>query len=228
MFLEYVLFAIIFIYITLWVQIHLFYSSLVKKKAPITRVRNDQLQQFILKKTNTNIKSIKISESDHLFGMMIGIPGKPQLILSRKLYETFSQNELEYIVLHEAGHYKLMHSITELIGAVLLLISGFIISSNIDHPMSLLYSILLGIGFGIIMIRLGRIHEYQADKYVLKLISDPEGMIKATENFKSYYGRKYSENKNKYVQSLFYRSNPYSNRIKMAENDIERRKRFKR
>ncbi len=215
------LFTLIFLYIPLWVPINLFLSSLGKKRPPISSIENKQLQQLILNKTGVAIKSIKISQSVCPFGMMIGIPSHPQLILSRNLYETFSPKELEYVVLHEAGHYKLGHGIKELIiGLVLFFIGLFIINNFIFLP-SMFTAVMLGIVFGVIMIRIGRMHEYQADYFSLKKMTDPTGMISATNKFRGFYGKSYTENRNKLLQFLFYRGNPYANRIKMAEKEIE-------
>ena len=77
------------------------------------------------------------------------------------------------------------------------------------------------------MVQLGKKHELQADSFTLKLISDPEGMIIATNRFRSFYGNKYSVNKNKFLQFLFYRANPYNNRIKIANAEISKRNKAK-
>lgn len=221
---EYILFTLIFFYISLWIQIKLFLSSLGQKKFPISTIQNEKLQKLIYNKTGVGIKSIKISESNHPFGMMIGIPTRPQLILSRKLYETFNPQEMEYVVLHEAGHYKLWHSVIEFTVGLLLLVIGFLILKNILFLSSVIIAVILGVVFGMVMIQIGRLHEYQTDGFTVKRISNPRGMIQATDKFRNFHGKKYSENKNKLLQFLFYRGNPYDSRIKMAEKEIEIRK----
>jgi len=223
--LKYILFTIVLAYTSSWSQINLLLSSLGKEKTLITVVEDKQIQQLIYDKANVDIEKIKISETDKPFGMMVGIPTKPQLILSRNLYDTFTPNEIEYVVLHEVGHYKLYHSMIELIVGVFLLIIGIIVlRKTVLFPQSLLISLFLGLIFGVLMIRLGRFHEYQADNFAVKTITDPQGMIKATNKFRNFHGKKYTENKNKLIQFLFYRGNPYDNRIKMAETEIETRK----
>ncbi len=223
--LKYFFFTIVFIYTCLWVPINLFLSSLGQKKFPITVIENEQIRQLINKKTGTDIRLIKISESNRPFGMMIGIPGKPQLILSRNLYDTFTPGEMEYVLLHEVGHYKLWHGVVELIAGTILLAIGILVLRKISpFPTSILSAIALGVVFGIIMIRLGKAHEYQADNFSLKNMTNPEGMIQATNKFRGFYRkRSYTENNNKLISFLFYRGNPYNNRIKMAQTEIERR-----
>ena len=222
---EYVIFGLVFTYTTLWVPVNLFLSSLGQKKFPITVIENKQIRQLIKKKTGIDIATVKISESNRPFGMMIGIPTKPQLILSRNLYDTFTPDEMEYVVLHEAGHYRLWHGVIELVVGVVMFTIGILVLRKIgSFPTSILSTLALGVIFGVIMIRLGRIHEYQADSYSLAHMTNPEGMIQATNKFRGFYGKSYTENNNKVIQFMFYRGNPYDNRIKMAQAEIEKRK----
>lgn len=202
----------------MWIQINMFLSGLGKNKRPISVIKDKHISNIILQKTNTKIEYIKISESDYLFGMMVGIPGNPQLILSRKLYETFDPDELEYVLLHEAGHYQLAHSVKELLYGLMLGVIGVFIL--IKYP-NTIFALFLGLFFGIVMVQIGRYKEIQADRYSLKRMANPEGMIIATEKLKKAWHDKSS--KNPIVRLLFYRGNPYENRIKMAEAEIQRR-----
>lgn len=224
-FIKFIVFALIFVYTILWTQINLLLGSLGQKNSPVTIFQNDILRKLIRDKTGIDIATIKISESNRPFGMMIGIPSKPQLVLSRGLYNTFSPSEMEYVVLHEAGHYVLWHSVIELLVGIVLLITGVLILKRIPQlPVSLLCAVAFGIVFGVVMIRLGRIHEYQADRYSAQHMTNPQGMIDATNKFRGFYGKSLTENKNKVIQALFYRGNPYDNRIKMAQTEISARK----
>ena len=220
---KFFIFGAVLIYTALWSQANLFLSSLGQKKSPITIIQNDDLRKLIRNKTGIDIESIKILESDKPFGMMVGIPTKPQLILSRKLYDTFTPDEMEYVVLHEAGHYKLWHTITELTAGLILLALGILILRKVTAlPLSLPMALLMGVMFGILLIRVGRLNEYQADSYSLKHMTNPQGMITATNKFRAFYEDSYP--KSKVIQSLFYRGNPYDNRIKMAQAEITERK----
>lgn len=209
----------------MWTQTNLLLGSLGKDKSPVTVVENTQLRQLIKDKTGVDVGTIKVSESDRPFGMMMGIPGRPQLILSRGLYDSFASDEMEYVVLHEAGHYALAHSVKELLLGLVLLIAGVFLLKRIGKPiLGLLVAILLGLVFGVGMIRFGAFNELQADNYSVIRMTDPEGMITATEKFRGYYGKSLTQTDNKIFQWMFYRGNPYDNRIRMAKDELDKRK----
>lgn len=218
---KYFLFAAILGYIPLWMQIGLFLSSLSKAKKPIAVIRDEKIHQLLFAKTNVNIKHTKISESYLPFGMMIGIPWRPQLILSKVLYKKFSPSEIEYVILHEAGHYVLAHSIKELLAGTSLFICGVFLLRAAGGPVGVALSIVIGLIFGILMIQLGRRNEIEADTFALAKISNPVGMISATKKFQKAY-RNHTDSA--LVRLLFYRGNPYTNRIQMAEKEILIRK----
>lgn len=221
-FIKYLIFLLVLGYTTMWLQINLLLSSLNQGKLPVTIAKDNKIRDLVLDKTGVYILATKISETPKLFGMMIGIPTKPQLILSRGLYDSFSPDEIEYVVLHEIGHYKLWHGVKELIAGIVLFAIGIVLLKPIDlFPFTLLLAVTLGVFFGILMIRLGRVHEYQADNYSLNRITNPKGMIQATNKFRNYHGPKYTENNNKIAQFLFYRGNPCDNRIAMAHKEID-------
>lgn len=215
------LFAAILSYIPLWLQIGLFLSSLGKAKKPIAVIRDEKIHKLLLAKTNINIEYTKISESDLPFGMMIGIPWRPQLILSKVLYKKFSPSEIEYVILHEAGHYILAHPIKELLAGISLFICGVFLLRAAGGPIGVALSIVIGLVFGIFMIQLGRSNEIEADTFALTKISNPVGMISATKKFQKEY-RNHTDRA--LVRLLFYRGNPYENRITMANKEIKRRR----
>lgn len=221
-FAKYIFFTLILFYIPLWSQINLFISSLGRSKKPITVIQDEKLYKLLIEKTKAKIRTIKISESTLPFGMMIGIPTQPQLILSREVYDNFNKDELEYVVLHEAGHYILHHSLKELlIGLVFLAIGLFFLTNISSFQEGIFLSVILGMVFGIGMIQVGRMKELEADRYTLERISNPKGMITATHKFRDAYKNKSSNNA--LIRYLFYRGNPYENRIKMANEEIKKR-----
>lgn len=201
-----------------WVAISLFVSSLGQKKAPIMIVENIPLLQLIKDKTGIGITNVKISESQQPFAFMVGIPTQPQLIISRAVYDNFNPSAMEYVLIHEAGHYKFWHGVTEFGAMLILLIIGVVLIKKLN--LGFVKIIILGLFFGILLIQLGKFDEIQADKFTAKTMTDPQGMIEATNNFRNYHGKRYTENENKLLEFLFYRSNPYDNRIKMAEEQI--------
>lgn len=215
----YLIFGLLLGYISQWMQINLFISSLSKGKKPITFIKNKYISKFLFEKANVKVDNIKISESSLFFGAMVGIPRRPQLFLSRQLYEDFSKDELEYVVLHEAGHYKLNHSVKEMFIGILFFVIGSLILFKLP---SLLFATLLGLFFGIVMIQIAKLKEIEADSFSLRRIDKPKGMITATQKlFKAWEDK---SSKNPIIRFLFYRGNPYSNRIMMAETEIKKRK----
>jgi len=218
--LKYIIFVSILFYVPLWSQINLFISGIGKSKKATRLIEDKWINSFLKKKAETDIKYTKVINSNLLFGMMVGIPKNPQLMLSKKLYKNFTKIELEYVILHEAGHYKLGHSIIELSAGLVFLILG-IFTINILH-LNTIPTMLLGLFFGILMIQLGRFEEIQADNFSLKRMNNPNGMISATKKFSKAWEDKSSNNS--LIRLLFYRKNSYENRIKMANSEIESRK----
>lgn len=213
--LKYVILALVMWVTFYWVPIRLFLSSLGQEKTPITVVENKPLLQLIKDKTGISITNIKISETKQPFAVMVGIPTKPQLVISRGVYDNFSPAAMEYVVIHEAGHYKFWHGLIEVMVMGILLIVGLFLIKKLN--LGFILTIFLGIFMGILLTQLGKIDEIKADEFAAKKMSDPRGMIEATNNFRNYHGKRYTENDNKLIQFLFYRSNPYDNRIKIAK-----------
>lgn len=221
-FAKYLLFGLILLYVNQWRQIHVLVSSFTSQKAPITIIQDRKLQDLIFQKTDMVINSVKIAESHKLFGMMIGIPRYPQLILSRGLYQNFTPEELEYVLLHEAGHYQLGHGLKELVIGVSLFILGCVILKKITKtPNQFITAGILGLAFGLVLIRVGKVSEYQADAYALARTSNPKGMITATQKFQEGYYDDYPSYGS--PLAIFYRGVPYDERIKNAEAEIKRR-----
>lgn len=211
-------FLLILFYIPMWLQINMFVSSFGVAKKATTILKDEKIEKVLLIKAKIKIDNIKISESSDLFGMMIGIPGNPQLILSRKLYETFDSDELEYVIMHEAGHYKLAHSIKELLEGLVFFGIGIVVLKK--YP-NMFLAASLGLVFGILMIQFGKLNEIEADKYSLERVGNPNGMITATEKFREAWKRQ--DPNNSIIRFLFYRGNPYENRIRMASEEINKR-----
>ncbi len=213
----FVVFGLILLYIPLWLQISMFVSGLGEKKKAFTIVKDKKISDVLWKKAKTKIENIKISESNLLFGAMAGIPGNPQLYLSRKLYESFNWDELEYVLMHEAGHYKLRHSTKELLEGLVFFVVGI---ATLNKYPNMFLAAILGLVFGILMIQIAKFKEVAADKYSLERVENPKGMIDATEKFRKAW--RHQDPNNKLIRFLFFRGNSYENRIKMASEKNNR------
>jgi hypothetical protein len=170
----------------------------------------------VLTKTGYQLDKIYLASSEKLFGIMPSFL-KPHLIISQALFRSFDEDETEYVLLHEMAHFLLHHVLTELILGFVFLVAGIIATVTLGLP--ILLSFLLGLLFGVIMIRFGRLHEYEADAYALSRMTNPDGMITATEKFQAQS----TTTRIKLIEELFYRGNPFINRIKMAKREISNR-----
>lgn len=140
------------------------------------------------------------------------------MILSKNLFETFTPQELEYVVLHEAGHYKLHHTIRLTIIQLALLTIGCVLIALIKSS-SVFVATSFGVLFGIIGVQVGRTMEYEADQFSLEKVSDPSGMISATEKFAHFW-----KGPKGLLRWLFYSGVPYEKRIENAKKELQRRK----
>lgn len=114
---------------------------------------------------------------------MPSIPIKPIIVISSSAREYLIDDELEWLVLHEAGHCVLWHTVKETLVQITVLVIGVVTVSSFNVPLIfvLVYAILLGI----IWYQLERFFELQADTFSLNRMSNPEGMITANQKMKS-------------------------------------------
>lgn len=219
--LKYIVFVGLLGYIPTWTQFAQLAGRVEKESSIFTVIVDNEVSRLIHDKTGVSVKTVKISETDTPFAMMVGVPGNPQLIISRMLYETFNPDELDYVLMHEVGHYALRHSVKELIAGIILLVIGLKMLSGIRGvSKGVLAAVLIGLFFGVAMIRLGAYNEIEADHYSVVHMTHPEGMISATEKFRQYYENYFIRVDNKLLRWMFYRGNPYDNRIRMAREQL--------
>lgn len=215
--LPFITFSIILLLFSNW---HIFISTLTgfwKPKAPFSRLENPELSLYIKEKTGTEITTFYIVNSDAVFGGMTGIPTKPVMTISKGMYDLFSAEELQYVLLHETGHYVLQHLLKELAvqGSIILL--AFFVFRSIKYPLPISMSLALVSAFliGIIIIQMMRSYEWEADTYALEHLDDSQSMITATKKLEAAWSGPADDSLTRF---LFYRGVPYSQRIKHAES----------
>lgn len=216
-YLRYIILFLIMAYVSQWKTFHLYFTSLGQKQQILTKVNTSPLIELIYNKTGLLLKSYNIIASSKFYAVMIGIPGNPYMLLSTRLDQEFSDSEKEYVILHEVGHYLLNHAVKEAIFFTVLFTIGCLVVRKKSW-----YSIpVVGIFFGLLYIQFGMYSEYQADRFAVTHITDPQGMITATEKFKNNYFPPLND------YSLFwpilYRSVPYHHRVDMANTEIQSR-----
>lgn len=205
-----------------WMSLYLQASSIRMGKKAIEIIRDKTLLDLIFKKTGLQLASIRISSSTKFWGMMIGLPKFPYMILSRALYENFNKDEVEYVVLHETGHYLLAHSAKLAVLYLSFLSTGFVLIAN---SQSFLVWIGIALIIGMIQIQMSRICEYDADDFTLSHITNPKGMITATHKFENAYKNfdLLRHDEDTFLGRLIYMGIPYNERVRNAEREIVRR-----
>jgi len=206
--------VLIFLFITLGQQLSVILKA--KTRSEFRVISDDKTMDLIKDKAGVSIKKICIVQSEKPYGLMVGIPARPILILSSNLYETFTKDELEYVFLHEAAHYKYLHSVREVIFSILLIFVGIIVVFALPvQAFSFVITVMLGVILGIINVQFAYLSELQADRFAIRNMSNPPALITAIEKFKEAWNGRGS--RSTFLGILFQRGTSYKRRIQMAE-----------
>lgn len=152
-------------------------------------MKDEWISLVIKRKTGLDLKRIILFNSNKLFGMMPGIPWKPELILSRGLYHSLNKDELEWVILHEAGHCVLWHVVKTAFIQLFFLIFGIFILYKFQLSITTTLIVpFISLFISIICIQVIRhFIEYEADKFSISKVDNPKGVITAQEKFKKTY-----------------------------------------
>jgi Zn-dependent protease with chaperone function len=150
-------------------------------------------------------------------------PFPPVMIFSEKLYTSLNQDEFEWVALHESGHYLMWHNLKLILMQFCILILGLMFL-NINNSL-LIITPLIAFLLGFIYIKLAIILEYQADYFAVTNMDNPKGMI--TGNIKMSKVNQKLMGGNSFLQGLIIAVSP-EERIRMAEEEIKRRKKIER
>ena len=178
-----IIFIILFLVIVNWFQIISFSSLFVGPKIKTSTIKDEWIKNVVKKKTGLNLFDVTLFHDKKMYGMMAGLPFWPKMILLTGLYKSFNKDELEWVILHEAGHCVLWHNLQSFfIEMIILSVGIYLIQKNkINLFFIPLYAILLSI-VSIYLIRWTT--EYMADKYSINLVDNPRGVITAQDKFK--------------------------------------------
>ena len=152
------------------------------QKMTTKKVTDKRILDIIKNKTGVQLPYFLLFDDPFTLGMMAGIPGKPQMFLSQRTYTgDYSQkDEQEWVLMHEAGHYVLGHSVKEGIYELIFLIVGIAILLTVHNIVfQLIASVILAVILGLLTIKIGKYHEYEAENYALRKVTNPQGMIEA-------------------------------------------------
>lgn len=216
---NFVFFFIIFIYLVNWMQIGTFLTKFISPKLSYKIVSDQRVTNLIMKKTGVKIEKFYLLNSDNPFGGMFSLFGKPILMLSDELYNNFNKDELEYVLLHEIGHYLYSHSLQNILGQTVLgLIGVYIINF---FGLNIIPSSIFGIIFALIFVEFAKWHERQVENFAVKKIANPNGMVTAAHKLKkrAKTGLFYEIRRRYFVWNIM-----PSERMAIAQSEIDRRK----
>lgn len=214
-----IIFVIIFLVIVNWFQIITFSSLFFGPKIKTSTIKDKWIKNIIKKKSGLTLLDITLFYDKKMYGMMAGLSFWPKMILSTGLYKSFNKDELEWVVLHEAGHCVLWHNLQSfLIEMVTLAFGIYLINiSNINLFVIPIHALLLGI----VCIHLIRwTTEYVADKYSINLVDNPIGVISAQEKFRKNYSKNFMNDEKSIFRFLFHWNIYPAQRIEMAKQRI--------
>src|SRR3989338_4125174 len=136
-------FILIFLIICNWFQLLRFLSIIIGPKYRTSSVDDKWIKSIVKKKTGLSLLDITIFHDQKMYGMMVGFPFWPKMILSEGLYKSFNKDELEWVILHEAGHCVLWHNLQAFL--IELLILGLGVYGINVFRLPLILSLLLAI-----------------------------------------------------------------------------------
>lgn len=199
------------------VQIWYLLRNLISpKKNKFIPFENKKLLQKMNEKTNLNLSIKIIDEKNKMIGFMVSYPPfKPLMLFSEKLYKAFTEDEMQWVILHEAGHYLMWHNLKFALSQLVLFVLAIYLSLKMN--LSLLFLFLLLLIFAIICIQISKIFESQADSYAARNMDNPYGMI--TGNMKMKNAGK-GILSNPILKYLLVSGVSYEERIKIANKQI--------
>lgn len=210
------LFVLIFLIAVNYFQLVTFISLIVGPKIRTKKIIDRWIIDTVKEKTGLALKNITIFYDKRPYAMMGGIYPFPILIISEKMRKVFNKDEMEWVILHETGHHLLWHNLQAII------IEGLVISLGIKLINFFMLNIflvgVLSIFLSILTIQIIRyLIEYQADKFSILRVSDPEGVITAQTKLKKYYKDSLFNSEKSLLRILFHWNISPDLRIKMAK-----------
>jgi len=212
-----IIFISIFLVTVNYFQLVTFASLIIGSKIKTSTIVDRWILKAIKDKTGLVLKNLIIFHDKRPYAMMAGIYPFPKLIISEEMYKVFNKDEIEWVILHEAGHHLLWHNLEAIVieGTMLVLgvklINLFMLNIFLSGVLSLIFSILT-----VQIIRYAI--EYQADKYSIKKVSNPQGVITAQEKLRKYYKDSLFGSERSFVRMLLSWNITPAQRIKIAKS----------
>ncbi len=212
-YIKYFFFSGLYFYICNWFQIGAFVKHLSQPKKLIKIIRDNQISSLVKNKTGLSLKRIIVFNSEKMFGMMPGIPLWPELILSSRMIKELNKDELEWVILHEVAHCVFWHVPKTFLIQVFVWAIGLWLTSL---SQSLILVLLFSLTLSLLSIQVFRLLEWEADKFAINNVDNPQGVITAQEKFKKLNGKLSFYQKGIFRQ-LFYWNILPAQRIELAQ-----------
>lgn len=181
------IFILIFLYIVNGDRIKSFFEGFVKERAKTQDIKDKKILDFIKEKAGLKLDKIMLVETGTTWAMMAGLPSMPYMIVSKDAYENFSKDEMEWLFLHEAGHYILWHNLKIAGLQLLFIVTGVVLIANFNH---IFLALLLGFLLPILDTQIARKFEYEANDFALKRMNNPKGLENIYERAKQRWRSK--------------------------------------
>ncbi|MEP7167398.1 MAG: M48 family metalloprotease [Candidatus Woesebacteria bacterium] len=214
----FVVFSLVFIAIAQWFLFPTFLTGLFRTTLPSKVEHNPAIVNFLEKEGKLKITSYTVVNSGKPFAAIGGFPGFPRLYLSQNLLDTFTPEEMHYVLLHEVGHVNRQHGLREILLMIAVISMVWSLFAKIQlwskpYKTQMVVACIAGIVLGIIMIQFERIHEYEADYFAIEHLENPQGMITAAQKLRAAWGAPEHQT---LIRELFYRGVPYDAKVAMA------------
>lgn len=218
-FINYLFFSLIFLTVTNWFQIYHFLRLIIGPRIKTSSIKDDWINKTVKKKTGLSLLDITIFHDKKMFGMMAGLPIWPKMILSEGLYKTLNKDELEWVILHEAGHCVLWHNLEAFfIQLIIMSLGNYVIGVS---KMTILLIPFFSLSLSFVCIQIIRWSiEYVADKYSIDRVDNPQGVITAQDKFRKNYDKNPFNEEKSILRFLLHWNITYSKRIEMAKKRL--------
>lgn len=188
---------------------------IIGPKHKTSSIDDKWIKSIVKKKTGLALLNITLFHDKKMYGMMAGLPFWPKMILSKGLYKSFNKDELEWVILHEAGHCVLWHNLQAFLIQMGILFFGVYIITLFKF--SLFLTSLFAVFLSFICVQILRWGiEYFADKFSISRVDSPEGVITAQEKFRKAYKNDFFNSETGIFRFLFHWNIYPSKRIEMA------------
>ena len=216
-----VLFVFIYLVICNWFQLVSFLSIIIGPKYKASSVDDKWIKSIVKKKTGLSLSNIIIFHDQKMYGLMVGLPFWPKMILSEGLYKSFNKDELEWVILHEAGHCVLWHNLQAFFIQIGILFFGIYTVSLFKLPLLLIP--LYAIFFSFVCIQILRWgSEYVADRYSIHRVDNPRGVITAQGKFRNAHVKNPFHSEKSIFRFLLHWNIYPSKRIEMAKQRMRK------